>query len=225
MPAGTRYALGHGLVGPWQYQYVEHGRVPGGLVPRYTTLPVLPTPPYHPSRSARYYPAAALAAGLSTTKEILGVDNARCISGSVYLRIGVSQDWCISGLVYLRIGVQRSGVQRPGVQRPGVHGDRCSWRPVFMETGVHGALLLGAMRSGATVLCRGGIAPSTCGPVCTFWRHFAVLTVYWVQHQKQDHLFLVREGWDISKSWKFKVVISEPVLRTGSMPGLIELFR
>ena len=35
----------------------------------------------------------------------------------------------------------------------------------------------------------------------------------------------MREGWPICKSWKFKVVHSEPVFDTGSMPGLIKLFR
>ena len=41
---------------------------------------------------------------------------------------------------------------------------------------------------------------------------------------KQDHLFLVREGWDIRDSWKFKVMVLEPVFDTGSMAGLMTLF-
>ena len=57
------------------------------------------------------------------------------------------------------------------------------------------------------------------------WRHFAVLTIKYRPGQKQDHLFLVREGAVIWKSWKFKVVIMEAVFETGSMPGLMMLFR
>ena len=44
---------------------------------------------------------------------------------------------------------------------------------------------------------------------------------FMAQGQKWDHLFLVREGWHICKSWKFKVVTFEPVFETGSMAGLI----
>ena len=56
---------------------------------------------------------------------------------------------------------------------------------------------------------------------CTFWRHFAVLTSLGTQGQIRDHLFLVREGTAKPKYWEFKVVTSEPLFETGSMPGLI----
>ena len=78
---------------------------------------------------------------------------------------------------------------------------------------------------------RGGIDP--CGRcdrprthlTCTFWRHFAVLTINYALGQKQDHLFLWREGTAIWKSEKFKVVHSGPVFETGGMAGLINVFR
>ena len=57
-----------------------------------------------------------------------------------------------------------------------------------------------------------------------FWRHFAVLTVNpWVQ-SKQDHLFLVREGWLKRKSGKFKVVPLRGLFEIGTMAGLINIF-
>ena len=62
-------------------------------------------------------------------------------------------------------------------------------------------------------------------PTCAFWRHFAVLTINTEGGQKQDHLFLVREGGLIWKSWKFKVMVSEAGFETGSMPGLMATFR
>ena len=60
---------------------------------------------------------------------------------------------------------------------------------------------------------------------CTFWRHFAVLTINLAQGQNWDHLFLVREGTAKWKSWKFKVMLLRPVFETGSMAGLMTDFR
>ena len=59
----------------------------------------------------------------------------------------------------------------------------------------------------------------------TFWRHFAVLTLNMGQGQKQDHLFLVREGQRIWKSWKFKVVLFHRLFETGTMTGLMTIFQ
>ena len=61
--------------------------------------------------------------------------------------------------------------------------------------------------------------------LCTFWRHFAVLTLIYGLGHIWDHLFLAREGWAYWKSQEFKVVTFERVLEIGSMAGLITLFR
>ena len=57
---------------------------------------------------------------------------------------------------------------------------------------------------------------------CTSRRHFAVLTINTMVGLFQDHLFLVREGWPIWFSGKFKVVTFGPVFELGSMTGLMD---
>ena len=64
------------------------------------------------------------------------------------------------------------------------------------------------MRSVPTVSVRGGIVA---GQVVYICRHFAVLTVNPRVGQKQDHLFLVREGWRFKKILEFKVMTFGPV--------------
>ena len=61
--------------------------------------------------------------------------------------------------------------------------------------------------------------------VCTFGRHFAVLTINLALGHSWDHLFLVREGWPKWKSGKFKVVILGSVFETGTMTGLMTTFQ
>ena len=66
---------------------------------------------------------------------------------------------------------------------------------------------------------------STDHSACTFRRHFTVLTINMALGQKEDHLFLWREGWPLWKSRKFKVVTSEPLFEIGTMTGLMTTFR
>ena len=68
---------------------------------------------------------------------------------------------------------------------------------------------------------RTGVSPQ----MCTFGRHFAVLTINEGQGHIRDQLFLVREGCQIWKSQEFKVVTLRPGFETGSMTGLISTFR
>ena len=54
--------------------------------------------------------------------------------------------------------------------------------------------------------CCGGIVTVPVAVWCTFWRHFAVLTIFLRPGLKQDHSFLVREGWRLWESQEIKVV-------------------
>ena len=50
------------------------------------------------------------------------------------------------------------------------------------------------MLDGGGIDACGSCSPSPYTRIWYIWRHFAVLTVDTQQGQKQDHLFLVREG-------------------------------
>ena len=76
----------------------------------------------------------------------------------------------------------------------------------------------------------GGIVPCGSGDrprACHLWYILVTLCRFDSKEasgQKQDHLFLPREGWAIWKSQEFKVVTSGPHFDIGSMAGLMDLF-
>ena len=83
------------LVGPWQYQCSGAGW--GWVVPRYSTLPVLPsrTTPGTPQTrhtagtSVGAVPQCGRTCSLAATKEILGVNNAQVYSGHAVCCVGL----------------------------------------------------------------------------------------------------------------------------------------
>ena len=77
---------------------------------------------------------------------------------------------------------------------------------------------------GVLIRAAAGNRPRT-HPSVHIWRHFAVLTINVAVSLFWDHLFLGREGCDIWKSWKFKVMTLRPLFEIGSMAGLMKLFR